>query len=764
MVDRFLLWLGAGVVAAGVTVGMLAGAGVAHGQTESDADVGAKTSQPAKRAEDKQDSDKGDAGQNQQPKQNNNDVKTANDPAIGADHDRDAQVGVDRDAVKEDDAKQSSRKALRSEAGKRTAKLINNFVAAVTQKPPRKVVVEEVDPVEKLDPAVTIDPVGVVETESAITRLGEPEPPKAGSLQTPAAAQLLSHRTRAPPTESDITLPTPMLAQSEVTATASQPVPVPPVVSAVGTLVFGLISLAESVFEGPPKVPPGSHVTVKRSTLVIREGHEVPADWYFPEGSYPGSETPPERIIYLQHGFLARGVFYDYTAAYLAEHTNSIVVAPSLTSNIFATDGMWLGGDQMHRAVADLFLDDSDALLESAQLAGYNEDELPQRVVLVGHSLGGGLVAATAGYMVDNGTSDKLAGVLMLDGVGFSGEVGRGLDKLDTLPAEKYIPLYNLSAVPYVWNLFGSSDAILKEKRGGQFTGAQLVAGLHSDAMVGGNPLIQFGAYLLTGFSQPRNVEGSQILAAGWINDMFACEGNPSCTPDPDLYADPGETITIPTSLRPARGLVQPEPGVLDSLAREVTAAFLGLLGYIDFATSVPAEQVAVAIAPMAAATGPFASGIDNGVTGVQVGHSALEIPCGPDGYTAPADWYFPTQADGSVQATGVIYLQHGFLVNKWFYSELATTLAQQTNSIVVAPTLTSNPLACAGCWLNGVPMQRAVAGMFVAERTALNLSAYQAGYRGGLLPEKFVLAGHSAGGGSRHGRRWLLHSRPRPG
>ena len=47
MVDRLFLWLGAGVVAAGVTVGMLAGAGVAYGQTESDADGGAKTSQSA---------------------------------------------------------------------------------------------------------------------------------------------------------------------------------------------------------------------------------------------------------------------------------------------------------------------------------------------------------------------------------------------------------------------------------------------------------------------------------------------------------------------------------------------------------------------------------------------------------------------------------------------------------------------------------------------------------------------------------------------
>jgi alpha-beta hydrolase superfamily lysophospholipase len=61
---------------------------------------------------------------------------------------------------------------------------------------------------------------------------------------------------------------------------------------------------------------------------------------------------------------------------------------------------MWLGGDQMHQAAADLFNDDNTALLESAQEAGYTQDELPQNVVLVGHSLGGGFVIDTARYMV----------------------------------------------------------------------------------------------------------------------------------------------------------------------------------------------------------------------------------------------------------------------------------------------------------------------------------------------------------------------------
>ena len=107
--------------------------------------------------------------------------------------------------------------------------------------------------------------------------------------------------------------------------------------------------------------------------------------------------------------------------------------------------------------------------------------------------------------------------------------------------------------------------------------------------MIGGNPLVQFGAYLLTGFSQPSNVAGSQVLAAGWINDMF--EGAQTCNESSCFYADPGETITIPTSFGPAFGLIQPVPDVGTSLAREVTAALFGLLAHINFATDVPAAD-----------------------------------------------------------------------------------------------------------------------------------------------------------------------------
>ena len=108
-------------------------------------------------------------------------------------------------------------------------------------------------------------------------------------------------------------------------------------------------------------------------------------------------------------------------------------------------------------------------------------------------------------------------------------------------------------------------------------------------------------------------------------------------------------------------------------------------------------------------------------VTGVREGYSYVEIPVGPHGYDAPARWFFPTQANGTVDARGVIYLQHGFLGTGGWYSQLAIALAESTDSIVVVPTVSSLPLP-GGAWLNGTQMQQGVGLVVPGQRDGAEL------------------------------------------
>ncbi|SCX21901.1 alpha/beta hydrolase [Mycolicibacterium fluoranthenivorans] len=127
----------------------------------------------------------------------------------------------------------------------------------------------------------------------------------------------------------------------------------------------------------------------------------------------------------------------------------------------------------------------------------------------------------------------------------------------------------------------------------------------------------------------------------------------------------------------------------------------------------------------------------------VTVRTSTLRIPVA-GGRTVTADWYFP---DTDEPPTRLIYLQHGFGAVGSMYSHTAAALAERTHSVVVAPTITSNFLASDGAWLAGAPMQQAVADLFAGNRDALTASASAAAGHDVVLPTRFALVGHSAGG-----------------
>ncbi|MFZ0832391.1 MAG: hypothetical protein WAM92_04775 [Mycobacterium sp.] len=270
-------------------------------------------------------------------------------------------------------------------------------------------------------------------------------------------------------------------------------------------------------------------VVVGQSTLTIPcgPGYEVPADWYFPTGA-----DPPTGLIWLQHGFLAQGPWYSTTAATLAKETNSIVGAPSITSNFLQCDGCWLNGDPMERAVASMLADRTE-LTESVRRAVGLPITLPDKFVLVGHSAGGGFAVAVTGFLADTAAFDNLAGVVMFDGVALNNSMTTALTKIPNT-----VPVYQIAAPSYIWNNFGSGTAQLLQARPGQFTGFQLAGGSHVDSMPG-NAIIDFVAQLLTGFSPPGNYRAVVTLSTGWINDMYDPDGHHG------IYAGSGQTIKI---------------------------------------------------------------------------------------------------------------------------------------------------------------------------------------------------------------------------
>lgn len=392
-----------------------------------------------------------------------------------------------------------------------------------------------------------------------------------------------------------------------------EPQKYPAPLSALGDIVFDTLATLERLAGGDPVVPLALRDTVQvsTSTLVVSEGHEVESNWYVPTNS----ETQPTRLIYLQHGFLANGPLYSYTASYLAAQTNSVVVTTTYTSNPFEADGMWLGGDNLHEAVAQLFLDPERAALNTSldaaeANAGRTTDiDVPTQFVLVGHSLGGGFAPGVAGYYAEGLTRrreqgldapNELAGVVIYDAVPMGSILPDAMGRLRTLETNgtpdlsdddpnDYIPIYEIGAPLNYLNVFSDVNDQLTEARPGQFTGVVLEDGVHMDPMLGGNPLIQFTAYLIAGFPQPQNPLAVRELSAGWINDMFdenidpatgACKTGVECA---GLYGDGSDSFTISTPRGDAVAVL-----IGTQRARDLTS--LHAISVTDFVTALPAN------------------------------------------------------------------------------------------------------------------------------------------------------------------------------
>ena len=554
------VWMGAGVVAAGMSAALIAGADTASADTDttggSASSVDSATTAAAADSDSESDdtdeaggagaadADEDDAeAEDSDETELTDELDDASDPDDASDlvdAVEDVDAVADADAV--EDAEERTREA---DAGSASQPAVDDVTDPARAADPSEgdAVAPEAEPdllegePDKAD-ALTAAP------RDSVT--AEPEPVS----ETPSAARFAADTVVAQQMSSALSAPQVMAAPAPRTFQ-----------EVIQSLVMDIIGVAVRFVSGPPIAAPGTDVTVRSSRLEITEGRYVRADWY-----YPDSDEPPQRLIYLQHGYLGVGPMYSYTASWLAHRTNSIVVAPTLSSNRYVRDGFWLGDDQAHRATADLLLGDREALTASAVAAGFAKKygagaALPETFTLVGHSLGAGVAAGAAGYYADaviaSGATNRLAGIVLLDGAPPGDVLGQALDKLDGLGAD--IPVLELGAPREE----GSRrvDEALNGHRPGRFNGIVLDEGQHLDSMQGGSWLIQLVSYLYQGFPTEQNKAAAQTIIAGWVNDIFAGRIDPTtglCDGDDcaGIYAAPGQTVSIETPKGPATGAV----------------------------------------------------------------------------------------------------------------------------------------------------------------------------------------------------------------
>ena len=129
-------------------------------------------------------------------------------------------------------------------------------------------------------------------------------------------------------------------------------------------------------------------------------------------------------------------------------------------------------------------------------------------------------------------------------------------DALAKLPAD--VPVLAIGSPPSYWNELGAAANALAAVRSGEFVGVILDGGSHADSLQGGNPFIQFIENVVSGVPKKQNVAAAQMLATGWITDMYADRVYDPVTRT-GIYGARGEVFPIVTPAGTATAYALPD-------------------------------------------------------------------------------------------------------------------------------------------------------------------------------------------------------------
>jgi dienelactone hydrolase len=262
--------------------------------------------------------------------------------------------------------------------------------------------------------------------------------------------------------------------------------------------------------------PPAGVVAVTRA-LALDTGGQVDVTWWVPTRSVPLG------VAWVQHGYARNPLYLSSLAVALAD-AGLLVALPALASfrrTGSLNDGPYL--DAIGRAVAGLNRRGSalHAAVADAGAPALSPDSV--RVVLVGHSAGGAVVARAA-RSADRtvGSDSAIAGLVVLDAT-------ENLAKTfaSSLPDLTHEPILGVFAAPSRCNLRGAGADALRSEHDG-FVGIRLTTGNHCDAE---GPDTDRVCRTLCGRPDPVNIDLLFEATVTWVRDLATGEIDPAWRP-----------------------------------------------------------------------------------------------------------------------------------------------------------------------------------------------------------------------------------------
>ncbi|MEV0247577.1 alpha/beta hydrolase [Nocardia sp. NPDC050712] len=311
-------------------------------------------------------------------------------------------------------------------------------------------------------------------------------------------------------------------------------------------IMLSALAFSASAYPFPSAAAPvapirvSAEIDIPCATTTLR--HE--ADWYFPV-------EQPRGLVVLLHGFGAgKGQYRELATALAAD--GELVVIPTLQAvdprgcavSSLIPNTAYLG------SLAEVFTD-SDALrrafTEAATRAGRTELQLPEHLVLIGHSAGADVALGAAAQLVGNhpDTFGRLSGLILLDPV-------PGLDRTATgralaALAPTGLPLRTIATPPSLCN--NGPDGVLALRRAlpGRSLGIELSTGSHVDALGTDDAGVAMAAGLLCGQITEPNAAITRSFTTAWTRDEL------TATPSPEFYPGGGyyEELIHTGAIRP---------------------------------------------------------------------------------------------------------------------------------------------------------------------------------------------------------------------